>query len=75
MGAQFLLAVCISPIISYSSELRGVFAIDSIENGHTLAIKKFLDVSSHCYSSRQKKFFVEWVTAQKKVWLIGRILF
>ena len=41
----------VSPILSYSSELWGVFNIDDIEKVHTLAIKRFLNVSSHCSNS------------------------
>ena len=39
------------PILSYSSELWGIFQIDEIEKVHTLAIKRFLNISIHSSNS------------------------
>ena len=39
------------PILSYSSEFWGVFNIEDIEKVHTLAIKRFLNVSTHSSNS------------------------
>ena len=39
------------PILSYSCELWGVYNIKEIEIVHTLAIKRFLNVSVHCSNS------------------------
>ena len=41
----------IAPILSYSSEFWGVFNIEDIEKVHTLAIKRFLNVSNHSSNS------------------------
>ena len=41
----------ILPILSYSSELWGIYSIEGIEKVHTVAIKRFLNVSSHCSNS------------------------
>ena len=41
----------IAPILSYSSELWGIYDIDDIESVHRLAIKRYLNISNHSLNS------------------------
>ena len=41
----------IAPILSYGSELWGIYDIDDIESVHRLAIKRYLNISNHSLNS------------------------
>ena len=63
------------PILSYSSELWGIYDIDGIEIVHTLAIKRFLNVSTHCSNSivygetGRVPLFINHIMSSLKYWL------
>jgi len=63
------------PILSYSSEISGIYSIEGIEQVHTVAIKRFLNVSSHCSNSiiygetGRVSLYINHIISSLKYWL------